>query len=126
MRVPSSLLVGLMWFDPDLPNAPAALRHNAEDRDGEYRGEERVTTLWVVACRQGWKHTVAAVAADAVHSSVRICKLVQSMPPLYAQQPWYVSATGVQLPYQLVSSQDAVPTGSAATQHLPDPACAAG
>ena len=42
MRVPSSLLVGLMWFDPDLPNAPAALRHNAEDRDGEYRGEERV------------------------------------------------------------------------------------
>ena len=43
MRVPSSLLVGLMWFDPDLPNAPAALRHNAEDRDGEYMGEERVT-----------------------------------------------------------------------------------
>jgi mannosyl-oligosaccharide glucosidase len=35
MRVPKSLLVGLMWFDPQRPNAFQHIRHNAEERDGE-------------------------------------------------------------------------------------------
>ena len=34
MRVPQSLLVGLMWFDPDRPDALARLRHLAQERDG--------------------------------------------------------------------------------------------
>ena len=51
MRVPSSLLVGLMWFDPELPNAPAAIRHNAEDRDGGYRGEPRLLPAGRAGCK---------------------------------------------------------------------------
>lgn len=34
MRVPQSLLVGLMWFDPDRPDPLARLRHLAQERDG--------------------------------------------------------------------------------------------
>jgi hypothetical protein len=34
MRRPTSLLAGLMWFDPDRPDALARIRHNAQERDG--------------------------------------------------------------------------------------------
>lgn len=35
MRLPESLLAGLMWFDPRRPDALANLRHEAQERDGE-------------------------------------------------------------------------------------------
>ena len=34
MRLPSSLLAGVMWFDPDRPDALSNIRHLAQDRDG--------------------------------------------------------------------------------------------
>lgn len=34
MRLPTSLLFGLMWFDPDRPDAIHNIRHEAQDRDG--------------------------------------------------------------------------------------------
>ncbi|KAK9824698.1 hypothetical protein WJX72_012475 [[Myrmecia] bisecta] len=34
MRLPKSLLIGLMWFDPDRPDSYANIRHNAQERDG--------------------------------------------------------------------------------------------
>ncbi|KAK9809318.1 hypothetical protein WJX73_004307 [Symbiochloris irregularis] len=34
MRQPSALLAGLMWFDPDRPNAADRIRHNAQQQDG--------------------------------------------------------------------------------------------
>jgi Glycosyl hydrolase family 63 N-terminal domain len=35
MRLPESLLAGLMWFDPRRPDALANLRHEAQERDGK-------------------------------------------------------------------------------------------
>ena len=37
MRRPTSLLAGLMWFDPDRPDALDRIRHNAQERDGARR-----------------------------------------------------------------------------------------
>ena len=34
MRVPQSLLVGLMWFDPGAAEPLAHVRHLAQERDG--------------------------------------------------------------------------------------------
>ena len=34
MRRPTSLLAGLMWFDPDRTDALDRIRHNAQERDG--------------------------------------------------------------------------------------------
>jgi Glycosyl hydrolase family 63 N-terminal domain len=34
MRLPESLLAGMMWFDPRRPDALANLRHEAQERDG--------------------------------------------------------------------------------------------
>ena len=36
MRLPSSLLAGLMWFDPDRADALSNIRHLAQDRDGTH------------------------------------------------------------------------------------------
>ena len=36
MRRPTSLLAGLMWFDPDRPDALDRIRHNAQERDGAH------------------------------------------------------------------------------------------
>ena len=36
MRRPTSLLAGLMWFDPDRPDALDHIRHNAQERDGAH------------------------------------------------------------------------------------------
>ena len=33
-RTPKSLLAGLMWFDPQRPDALNNIRHNAQERDG--------------------------------------------------------------------------------------------
>lgn len=34
MRRPAALLAGLMWFDPDHPNAAGSIRHIAQQSDG--------------------------------------------------------------------------------------------
>jgi hypothetical protein len=48
-RVPRSLLAGLMWFDPDRPDALAHLRHLAQERDGAHPAPLRpsATMPWV-------------------------------------------------------------------------------
>ena len=33
-RSPKSLLAGMMWFDPQRPDALNNIRHNAQERDG--------------------------------------------------------------------------------------------
>ena len=35
-RSPKSLLAGLMWFDPQRPDALSNIRHNAQERDGTF------------------------------------------------------------------------------------------
>ena len=35
MREPKTLLTGLMWFNPDQPEALQSIRHEAQDRDGK-------------------------------------------------------------------------------------------
>ena len=42
MRAPHSLLAGLMWFDPQRPDALNNIRHNAQERDGE---DDKTLTL---------------------------------------------------------------------------------
>ena len=47
MRNPKSLLAGLMWFDPHRPDALNNIRHNAQERDGQYCTDSCVHTLTV-------------------------------------------------------------------------------
>lgn len=42
MRRPTSLLAGLMWFDPDRPDALDNIRHDAQERDGAHEQWERL------------------------------------------------------------------------------------
>ena len=45
MRLPESLLAGMMWFDPRRPDALANLRHEAQERDGGVGTEPILASL---------------------------------------------------------------------------------
>lgn len=65
MRQPAALLAGLMWFDPDQPNAAGRIRHTAQQSDGRCPcGEGRA--VWQYARRGSRSEALHVARAEQV------------------------------------------------------------